>query len=660
MGTPGSPERLRFGDFELDMAAYELRRKGRTVKLGRQPMDLLILLIERRPHLVSRADIVDRLWGKDVFVDVETGVNTAISKVRQALRDSAETPAFVERIAGRGYRFVAAVEAIASPSESRVAAGRSDLAPVLEVAPGVTKAMPDHGQVADAIAARSTVVNGLDTIRPARVRTVNRALLAIGFAVIVMAIGALGWRWLGGGRVTLAVLPFQNIGGAAERDALALGLTDETSASLSQIDPQHLTVKGRTLNYVAGAKTAVEIGRELAVDYLVDATVRADASTVRVTATLIRVRDQEHVWSKVYDRKPAGLLALEQELSTDIAQQIRLRVSPDRISALQRRQTQSGDALDAYFKARSFGKLRNPENTAKAITEYQRALAFDPSYALAWTGLASTYAASTVNSDADPGVFGPLAQKAVAEAIRINPNLAEAQKLDGTVKWLIGWKWTAAEASFRRAIDLDPSDSTAFRSLGHALSQSGRHGDAEKAMRRARDLDPLEPMGYALSSQVAFQAGDLPAAIDFAKHAILIGPDLWVGYMQLGQAYLQKEDTAVALEALTDAAKRSHNNSKAISLKGYVLAKMGRINQARDVLRTLEDTSREHYVPPYAMALVYAGLDDRDKVFRWLDKAFDARDVHLIYLPVDPKWDSYRTDPRFVALLAKYGFPASR
>ena len=129
MGTTGSPATLRFGDFELDMAAYELSRRGRPVKLGRQPMDLLILLIERRPQLVSRTDIVDRLWGKDVFVDVETGVNTAISKVRQALRDSADAPAFVERVAGRGYRFVAAVETIASTSEPAVKVASAALAP---------------------------------------------------------------------------------------------------------------------------------------------------------------------------------------------------------------------------------------------------------------------------------------------------------------------------------------------------------------------------------------------------------------------------------------------------------------------------------------------------------------------------------------------------
>ena len=399
-------------------------------------------------------------------------------------------------------------------------------------------------------------------------------------------------------------------------------------------------------------------------DYLVDGSVQTEGDRLRVTVTLIRVRDEKHIWSHPYERQLTSLLGLQEALSKDIAEQIQLRVSPDRLSALQRRQTQSGDALDHYLRARSFENRRNPQNTEKAKQEYQHAIHIDPNYALAWTGLGSTYAASTVNSDADPREVGPLAKEAVAEAIRLNPNLAEAHKLDGNVKWLISWKWTAAEASFRRAIDLDPSDATAFRSLGHALSQSGRHADAATEMRRARDLDPLEPMGYALSSQVAFQADDLPAAIDYAKHAITMRPDFWVGHMQLGQAYQQNGELDLALEALKDAARYSQSNSKAISLNGYLLAKMGNTDAARDVLKTLEAASHDgdvpRYVPPYASALVYLGLGERDTAFEWLNKAFDVRDVHLIYLPVDPKWDAYRSDRRFVDLLARCGFPTSR
>ena len=180
-------------------------------------------------------------------------------------------------------------------------------------------------------------------------------------------------------------------------------------------------------------------------------------------------------------------------------------------------------------------------------------------------------------------------------------------------------------------------------------------------MARARELEPLDPMSYALSSQVAFQAHDYSAAIGFANRAIQMRPELWIGYMQLAQAHASLGDTAAALEMLTEAARHSQQNSKAISLRGYVLAKAGLDNEAREVLKTLEEWSRDRdrYVPPYAMALVYLGLDEKDEVFAWLDKAYQARDVHLIYLPVDAKWDPYRTDRRFADLLARCGFTAS-
>ena len=219
---------------------------------------------------------------------------------------------------------------------------------------------------------------------------------------------------------------------------------------------------------------------------------------------------------------------------------------------------------------------------------------------------------------------------------------------------MLGWDWPAAEKALRVAIALDPGNAAVHRTLGHALSQAGRQSEAESAMRRGRELDPLAAQGHALSSQVAFQGRDYPAALEHARRAILLDSSLWIGYVMLGQAYAQTGETDLALEALSDAARFSGGNSKAISFRGYILAKTGRVSEAREVLRTLE--SREGYVPPYAMALVHAGLGDREAMFEWLEKAYDAHDIHLMYLPVDSKWELYRSDPRFVALLARCGF----
>jgi TolB-like protein/DNA-binding winged helix-turn-helix (wHTH) protein len=360
MQTPGPRETLRFGDFELDVAAYELRRLGRPVKLGRQPMDLLILLVEGRRQLVSRNEIVDRLWGKDVFVDVDTGVNTAISKIRQVLRDSPDAPAFVETVPGKGYRFIAAVETIVPRADSAPAVPQPEPSPAPNQDVSGNGAEPGrsdgHPPSIPPVSSGSAVPATVETMRASGSRPGIRARLGIGLLIFAVGIGIVAFTRLKSGGmasgVTLAVLPFANLGSDPEREYLAAGLTDETSASLAQIDPAHLSVKGRTLRYKGTTKTAGEIGQELSVDYLVESSIRAEGSRLRVTVTLIRVRDQEHVWSQSYEREPISLLGLQQELSTAIAEQIRLRLSPDRMSGLGRRQTQNEDAYDAYLRGR--------------------------------------------------------------------------------------------------------------------------------------------------------------------------------------------------------------------------------------------------------------------------------------------------------------------
>lgn len=642
--APDPRESFRFGEFELSVASYQLRRNGRPVRLERQPMDLLILLVERRTQLVSRGEIVDLLWGKDVFVDVETGVHTAIRKIRQALHDAPETPTFIETVPGKGYRFVAPVEVVASSpgssTEPEALAGR----------PAVTEsATPTTGENVSA-----GDIPGRTPRRRARVVT--------GLIAVALAAGLGAWAWNNADAtrpsVIIAVLPFENLSGDAERDYLADGLTEETIVTLGQIDPDRMQVVGRTsmTEYRRTSKSLATIGRELNADYLVESSVRAEGGRLRITAKLIRVRDQVQLWSDSYNREPGSMLGLQQEMSAAIAEQVRLRLSPERLDALARRQTRNPDAYDLYLRGLNFANQRTPPTTRRAIEYFQRATTLDPDYALAWSGLASAYVASPINGDSDPLNVRPRARAAVAQAVRLGPNLAEAQFALGAENWLLEWDWPAAEAAFRRAVALDSSNAMAHVTLGHVLSQMGRHADAQPLMRRARELDPLYAMPYAMSSQVAFQRGDYPLALEHAGEAIALDPEFWIGHMMRAQVFEQQGHNDRALEELTAAARFSGSNSKALSLRGYVLAKVGRANEARALMATLETVSRQQYVPPYTFALIHAGLRETDAVFEWLDRAYAARDVHLIYLHVDAKWDSYRDDPRFIALLARCDF----
>src|SRR5216683_2766865 len=268
---------VRFGDFELDVSAYELRLRGKPVRLERHPMDLLILLVKHRNELVSRSDIAGRLWGEDVFVDVETGVNTAISKVRQALRDSTDSPRFVETVSGKGYRFIAAVT---SPSTEP---GKTE--------PGAapqTSAQPES-------------------------------------------------------RIMLAVLPFENLSSNPDQEYFSDGLTEETISYLGRITPERMGVIARTTSmaYKRTSKSIREIGAELGVDYILESSVRREDDRVRITSQLIRVKDQTHLWASSYDRELTGVLAIQRELGTAIANHVQLRLSPERLNAMTYQQAHS-------------------------------------------------------------------------------------------------------------------------------------------------------------------------------------------------------------------------------------------------------------------------------------------------------------------------------
>lgn len=636
MVFPGNRGTFRFGDFVVDVAAYELRRNGRRVRLERQPMDLLILLVGRRGQLVSRSDIVGALWAKDVFVDVENGVNTAIRKLRQALRDAPDSPTFIETVPGKGYRFIAAVSVVPEAGSSR---------------PTATVAAP---------AVPEPVIGERPSGRRGSVRLV---LGALGLAALT---GALLWAWKrpaeSATHVTIAVLPFDNLNGDPQTDYLANGLTEDTIVSLGRIDPEHLSVIGRTsmIAYRGTTKSLAEIGRELGSDYLVESSLRTESSRLRITARLIRVRDQVQIWSESFDRTTSSILGVQQEISSAIAEQVRTRLTPDRQRSFARRHTQNAEAYDLFLRGRHFLDRRTPDAMPQAIEFFRRATAADPAYALAWANLAMAYGSSPLNSDVDPRQVAPHVREAARLAVAADPDLAEAQHALGQVDWAFEWDWPAAEAAFRRATELDPSYSLVHLVLAHLLSQTGRHAEAEPLTRRARELDPLDPLSYALSSQVAFQARDHAGALQHANRAIALDQEFWIGHQMRGQALEALGDHDLALTALATAARLSDRNSKPISLTGYIFGRSGRAAEARELLGALELASRQRYVPPYAFALVHAGLGDADAAFEWLDRAYAARDVHLMFLTVDGKWDRYRDDPRFGDLLARCGFTTRR
>jgi TolB-like protein len=458
--------------------------------------------------------------------------------------------------------------------------------------------------------------------------------------------------------VTLAVLPFENLSAQGEREYVADGLTEEVITSLGLIDPEHLRVIGRTtmMAYKRTQKTLAQIADDLGAAYIIESSMRTEGERLRITSKLIRVRDHTQLWSMTYDSQPSSILEFQQEMSRNIGEQIRLRLSPERLTALARRQSRNAEAHDFYLRGRYFWNQLSSATNKRASSFFLQATQLDPQYALAWSGLADGYTGSPINGDAPPLEVGPLARDAAAHAVAADGNLAETQTSLGFVKFWIEWDWPAAESAFRKATILDANYSLGHRLLGIVLSHMQRPGEALKAIGRARQLEPLLAGNHALSSQIAFSGRDFKAAERFARQSITIDPEFWIGHMQLGQALERLGEREAALEALNLAARLSGGNSKAISLRGYILAELGRTAEAREVSSMLETLSKERYVPPYAEALVYAGLGERHQALDALERALEVRDVHLAFLPVDAKWDPFREEPRFRSLLRACGF----
>jgi tetratricopeptide (TPR) repeat protein len=344
-------------------------------------------------------------------------------------------------------------------------------------------------------------------------------------------------------------------------------------------------------------------------------------------------------------------------VSRSIAEQIRITISPKTTAALTRRHSQNAVAYDLYLQGRhAWHQLTAPTNR-RALECYARATALDPNYALAWSGISDAYSASVINADAQPLEVFQRARDAAASAMAADPDLAESQTSLGLVEFWFNRNWRRAELAQRKAISLDASYGFAHLQLGIVLAYRGFHDEARDAMRRARELDPLWAMTHALSAHVEFVAGDYDRSLSLARQATAIHPGFWIAGFHLAQAYERLGELDTARAALGDEGATGRN-SKMLSLRGYLLARSGEVERAREVLAALEAISRERYLPPYSMALVHAGLGETDAALHWLERALDARDVHLIFLTVDPKWDTLRGEGRFQALVDRCGFAA--
>ncbi len=437
-----SPRRVHAGLFEVDLGSGEIHKSGRKVRLQEQPFRVLAMLLERPGELITREELQARVWPADTFVGFDEGINTAIRKLRVAFGDSADNPRFIETIPRRGYRFVAPVQdAIAEPAQ-----------------------LSENIVITDAPA---------DLAR-SRPRSIKRSVVALSAAALLVILASLAsvtylrrfhppLQSAAQKRVMLAVLPFQNMSNDPGQEYFSDGLTEETITDLGQLTPEHLGVIARTstMTYKHTNKTVTQIGQELGVDYILEGSVRREGGEARVSAQLIRVSDQTHLWAQNYERELHDLLQIENELGKAIARQVQINLTPQQEIDLSKMRSVNPDAYDLYLKGRFYWNQRNPAAIKESIGYFQQATAQDPNFAPAYVGLADAYNISNILGVYSAKDSLPKAKAAATKALALDPSLAEAHAALGMVKSHYDFDFPGAEREFLKAIELNPNSAYA-------------------------------------------------------------------------------------------------------------------------------------------------------------------------------------------------------
>jgi TolB-like protein/DNA-binding winged helix-turn-helix (wHTH) protein/Tfp pilus assembly protein PilF len=668
----GVQQSIRFGeDFALDLRPRRLRRGSHVLKLERIPLEILVLLLEHRGEIVSRDEIVARIWGSDVFLDTDNSIRGAIRKVRQALKDDPETPRFIQTVTGRGYRFIAP---IISPEKERTTEPPKPEASVVSTGKQSFVSEPDTWSQGGSLGLMDQEqertagqVPGTETARGQLHRRARKwlfvGLASLAVVSILSLLAFWGWRRsrvpaVFQRKTVLAVLPFDNLSRDPDQEFFSEGLTEEMIAQVGKLNRDRLKVVARSsvAKYKGSTLTAREIGNELNADYLVQGSIRRSSGRIRITVQLIKARDQIDVWTESYDRELKDVLAVQDSVVRSIASEIHIALTEEQEERLATPRQISPEAYEAYLKGRYYWNKRTGESMQKAEQYFEQAIDRDPSYAAAYSGLADCNSGLTWHGFKSPAEALPKAYAAARKALEINPESAEAHASLG-LAMTHRWDWTGAEAEFRRALQLDPQYANAHHWYGDYLSIRGRHGEALAEAKHALELDPLNLMISTWLGLRYYMARDYSHAIDQNRNSVELDPNFAAAHLLLGEDYRGAGLHSEAVNELKKAASLSGESPLYTAQVAVALAVEGRSGDALRIAHELEAISTKRYVSPYGLAQIYAASNKKEDAFKWLQAAYEDHAVWMGYLAVDPIFDRYRSDERFKDLLRSVGLP---
>ncbi len=604
---------------ELDLRRYELRCAGRVLRLERQPMELFILLAEHAGELVTRDEIVKRLWGEGIFLDTERGINNAVRKLRLVLNDDPDQPRYLETVIGKGYRIRVPVKITPRAAPQAGSALPSDVG---QASPGKSVAVAAAGK------RRQKFWSG-------------RAA-----AIVLTIVLAGAWWWQtrpAHGLYAIAVLPFKNLSPEPNNDYFSDGLTDELIRNLSIIEG--LQVKSRTSSFAFKDKprNIHEVGQQLAVNLVLEGSVLRAGNRLRINAQLIRVSDDVPLWSQAYDRELKDVFAIQDEISRGIVNELRLKLGGG-----QRRYNTNLDAYDLYLKAQALEHLRSPQYIARildGIDLYQKVVAKDPSFAPAYAGIARAYADISVDPPHFSAVEADAKMRVAAEkALQLDPLLSEAYDTMGLVQ-ARELNWAEAERDFRRAIELDPNSSTPHIDMAaYVFHPMGRFEEALHELRKALEQDPLSLSARRQMAFILLSAHRYDEALDYCRQLAALSPDDFFARQFTARALLGKGKAAEAIPILEKLGDNAHH------FLGYAYVQVGRSAEAEQ----LAVRNREW---PARQAIIYAALSEKDQALEAMQRMAEMKDVRVDMYPFFPEMSALRGDPRINEFRRQRGLP---
>jgi len=609
----------RFGPFALDSRRRTLSRADTPVSLTPKAFDVLIFLAQNPNRVVTKEELLHAVWG-DTFVE-EGNLKQHISHLRKALGDHSEDNRLIVTVARKGYQFTGTVTVAEVPEA--ILEGAASAA--------VPKA-PWRWWTPAVVGASVLILIGAGYVSWRHSRVAERAASE---------------------RIMIAVLPFENLTGDPQKDYLADGLTEETISQLGRLDPGQLGVIARTsvMGYKHKDARLDEIGRDLSVQYVLENSLRQSGNQLRLTAQLIQVKDQTHLWSQDYNYPMNDLFMVEDDVARAVVQQIRLRLTSTQEAALAQSHPANPEAFDAYLQGYHFFQGSTDKDADMAATYFERATQLDPSYALAWA-----YLSRARNWQANEGLIPMeegrrLAREAVERALSLNPNLAVAHSQTGRLKYTVDYDWAGADASYRRAVTLEPGNPEYLGLAALAAACFGRFDEALQFAHRGVDLDPLNAGSWEDLAEAEFFMGRLDQSAADSKKALEVNPDYWSSPIILSRTYLLQGRPQDALGEI----ERVRINAHRAYLYALTYYALGRKKESDAALNEL--MTKYHASNAFEIATTYAFRSQTDEAFEWLDRAYAQRDPSMMCTRVEPLLKSLRNDPRFDVLLKKLNLP---